>query len=687
MAEVQVGARALTGRASVAGNQLFVCEVRDRWTDQWRRISYLEPIQSSHACAPALGQGKFLLRYGLMKREDRRQFEQYYDIGVLYWYIRVLSVNAVGVKQEWLGVIDSDILRPHGGAIASGDLDLEAFGILHELDRGVIHTALELDGNGNVVEVDGCPDFNRRHKRGVQLFGNRSTAVHEDGAYLLSSDGEVWSNLDLAELILARHTSADGPRFVLGGQKDVLSSIREVHRFQGLSPFEALNKLIPRGRGIGYVPEMSGNTIVLNVYTGLETAVPYAGTTVPANARRISIDVSERYDMGQVEITRSVSNRYDTIEVKSKENMLVCMTMSYRDGNMVERWEPSTQEVRYILGASETSGYADLSDGDKIFANDRRRRMDDVAEVYVRHGLSPTWNKTAGSGNGGAQAPAVLLCDENGDVSASVEAPFVHRDKSFERFIPLEEGVDYGVNPAAATRRGDVEPCYLQPFALIEHPEQPGIFYYVNKVGEEFDGLNAHFKVLPRDAAIGVEADPPHVFALNSYDPDGGDPPSDKGPVFDYQALLATIAFRCDRALRVVASANAAADSVKRRTKVIVVPDAEYWYIVPGTCVGTQEDGKLKLYAGDPVLRNDVARMREIAAFALAWYGRERASICIPLVGVEDLAPLGSLVQSVVTGEADIVVGTVATCCEKNYKSGTSRLMTDWAELDFSGKS
>jgi hypothetical protein len=165
----------------------------------------------------------------------------------------------------------------------------------------------------------------------------------------------------------------------------------------------------------------------------------------------------------------------------------------------------------------------------------------------------------------------------------------------------------------------------------------------INEAYQPVDALGIDVSVSNTNLGILLTAQPNHLLAKNHFD---GAADSATTPLFDWRTLVATLAFEGDQRLQLevkVAADPALADGVLE----IEVPDAEYWWIAPGTAVGVSETNpaSLKLNAAN-VLRNDVDRLALVMAGAIARYYQTRARAEIEIAG---LRPWGDLIGQILT--------------------------------------
>jgi len=112
-------------------------------------------------------------------------------------------------------------------------------------------------------------------------------------------------------------------------------------------------------------------------------------------------------------------------------------------------------------------------------------------------------------------------------------------------------------------------------------------------------------------------------------------------------------------------------------------PDAEAWYIVPGTVIDVV-DGALVRHDGGWV-RDDSPRLRQKAVFAAAWYATPRATLAYEFDTIGVGFPCGVMVSGVNGPEGFTNIGTVVTQRTWTF-SGTgckTTVTTGFSDIDF----
>lgn len=688
-----------TSTASEAGTRLgrtvAIVETANEWGSGWTRPPYVVPLQAIVCCAPEVGRATFKFNYGRIKREDKTAFAEE-AASSLYGakYIRIRRAGAAGSSVLWVGSIEAESLSPWAGN--AGEQVFEAFSLGHDLDSVAIDSAKAQVGGGAVIDLDWVPVFNERFARGVALFGNRSAGVPNDGdgEYVFSDEEGEWTNRDIAEMLLKRHVPANGPTYKLAGELDALASIVERHDLQGVTTWRALNQLIRRQRGLGFYLEPGpGNVVQVVVFSVLDTPVKVGEIEVPANAKAFNLNLDNSLLVANPVIVRSKSTKYDKVRALGAR-ILVAFTSAHDDNGTGEGhigdWTEELQQEYLDAGLGVAEGYDALTDAEKADLNDAYRVSDRFEAMYTRFKLDPTWTgKIAGD-------VAIPTIKENGEIEWSQPGPFWNYGKYFEPFLPFQAGVDYSQSPPDESNLpADAEPMYLRPFCLVAVRDGSGEvtgYRYVNDPGEEYKEYSADFFGYPRGLAFGVRGSPPHIWAKNWFQSDSeaedynAQPTNASNlPQFDFVDLYPTLAVRLDQRAKAEAALEGLdEDEARIRVKTLYAADCELWLCAPNTFVGVDADGA-EIICKDTILRDDRERLRQTAAFGLAWYGVERRSVSVTLRTLVDPVPLGSMLKAVATAGVSKDVRTVVTSKSWNFGVAphTTTIQTMWAETDW----
>jgi len=654
--------------------------VKAAWADQWTLVRYMMPIMCAETISPIVPKAELAYFYGMQKREDKNAFAQERPHNYLNHYVRIQSISSVyTIQNAWHGIIVD-----HGEEIEGTKYDpsgierYTAYGLEHLLDRTPI-TGAYCWQNSAVIDIGATPDFNMRSKHGRRLLGNRSTAEHGD-VYVFSREGAVWNYRQIAEYLLEKF----GPEevtFKITGQLDQLAHIEQTFSYEGLTLKQALDKLIDRRRGLAWRCQISqaGNIeIVVFSITGEDTG--YGHVSLVPNGQPFDINIGADIRKRDVMFTRSASTMFNKIIIRG-QNAKTCFSLSFNDLNIEEGW----------VAADETAYKAE---------SDLDRAKDEYERVYRFFRAPRDWDWKAGYGNGENKSAVSFGFDDSGNIIYSgspeegkarpsdIEAkPSWMFAKGFERFLPLKK----------ETTKEEQEPEYLEPFVICKDPEHGDIYFFINKMDKEMARPSANVRMVDREMAVLADFNPaPHIFALNHMQWDDNDPHSKYRPEYDYKTMIATVFMETDHPIQVVENIKKAPRTEATKTLVITIPDAEFWYIAPGTIIGLREDGYVNRYRpsgtelpGEPnemvgwyILRDDRDRLREIMALAKVWYSKERAAVKVVDRRIGHFGICGKFVRNIRSGVQPKIVNTIISSVQWNFVEGTTTIETAFLELD-----
>jgi hypothetical protein len=170
--------------------------------------------------------------------------------------------------------------------------------------------------------------------------------------------------------------------------------------------------------------------------------------------------------------------------------------------------------------------------------------------------------------------------------------------------------------------------------------------------------------VLIDDWGVGLQVDPNYQLARNHFDVE-----TDKGNVefdrrdddgedvgeeqYDYDTLVATIAIESDQRLRLRHELISGTAPLGEEI-TIEVPDAELWVLSKNTVVGIDPaTGGLQVNDIPRVLRNDIERLGQVMAGAIARYKMQRTRAEIRYKGFWPISGLLGKILDVIEEEDD----------------------------------
>ena len=669
-------------------------QVREKWGDSWATEQYLTPRKATEAAAPAWSQALLDYHYGeQIKREDSSAFAGEMPLDILGRFVRIQlgaaasgPAGQVGGSEEpvtlWTGILTHEDFDVHGGADhPQGDLRLRAYGLELLLDRVVIrgaYVAAGADagsgeteaGPGGAVYLEHAPTFNERYRRGVYEVGNKAA-----GSALFGDDDSVWSNYDIASYLLTYFGPAE-VEFKLAGQaEEMLADIEERHRFEGLSLRQALNTLIPRSRGMGWVVRLDDTgRAAIHVFSLIGEKVTVGGKTVPANGERVSWVFDEAQDIQGARIAIDEMATYDRIVVQG-ERLRSMFSLSIADGTLEKGW-----------GNAHAAVYRQGAESEDARENDNERKGDRFHRVYSLFRVPPTWDWKVGDGSGfgGANDPANPRVMPDGEIKLYERGPYWTHGVAFLRDLLLER---------SSGGRSSEEAEYESPLAVIEfaHEDAAGeptsSWAQVENL-DAFDFAPAYLRMGDREGSVILRTHTPHTLALGDWtQAETGDPaepaPTRHPPEVSYTRLIVTVAVETDSRIRVeVVTAENLETDERERLLVIQVRDAHAWTISPGTVVAVA-NGKL-LRRGPEVLRTDLERLEGIAAYARAWYGQQRATVNLEVQAIRAGLRVGTYVVDASSATQRKDIGTPITERRWDFNKMRTSWQTAYTEHDWS---
>ena len=663
------------------------------WADDWILSPYLEPLQCSFSAGGSPG-AKFRYQYGGGYQADGTPRLDGLDVTSgrrLYIQIRTSEYSDYSDESvRWTGWIPTEDFKLLGdnGTSRAVDQVLIAQDLITLLETR-IDGAWVNKGEFNSTKLDIMPVFNKRFSSGGGVIGNRSSRkyfTNNIGSYIFSSDAEEWTNYDILEYIITWFQDATGPTFELNVTddiKDVLENMTGLYNLTGKSVRQAIDMLLPKSQGlIWWIWPKDDIEVEIYVQTTLDEELTVNGFTMPANDEQVNIDLWTDEYKQDVMVRQDASMSYDTIIVRGAK-MKTCFTFHYfLDSFCKKGWSDAT-EASYLAAASGTTGYGDLSYDEKATKNDQYRSTDQFANVFNTFRISDDWNWVAANRQSGADVFVSPAIDDEGNVDITVSGEYWNVDKKFLSYLPFLDGYDYSGTIPVNNNPTGTEPEERPIMSLTDLGSSAGPYAYVDKLKP--DGASVRAK--QRGMAIEVKMSPAYLMAnadLGSAEPGSATAGIESGERgIDYRDTYFTVMMETDQVLQVKKELNP--DAENKRTLVIDVPDAELWYVTPGTVVDVDSDGALVYYGCDSWIRDDTTRLKQILASAVSYYGKRRNKLKMTIDGIGAPASIGQLITNAqVVDDGDTANGgTVVTGITFDFQSEKTTLVTDGWPLAF----
>ena len=549
------------------------------------------------------------------------------------------SASAASWETAWVGRISGENREAMGASNgASGRQHFDCYGPAQLLQKTGVADAIFDKSGGETARVEWVPGINDRDARGA-LVGNRTAAKVGD-SYLYGGSA-TWSHFDYCEYLLKQFVEPEtGATWSITDATGHLSNLKNTIKIGTTQTALAiLRKLIPKEYGLEWLilPDTDGDAFEIYVFSLVARDYAFAGKTLPTNGNTLEIQTSQTTDSISTQIIASSDQQYRQIRILGRR-IIVCCSLYGADGDLEAKW-PQPLEAEYVTAAFAVT--ADAEDCDAERDSDRYRA------VFQQFGTPADWDFRDGDA-----APTVDDYGEwTGDGSDSAEiGDFQTQTRSTLRWLPLLEGVDYADGATIDSNPADHIPELLPPTAwLWKDADQSDSGS--GSAGRYIPAEEAGCHVTACRNSLGLwmkNGKANHLIAENHWSGAGA---TDTAPEYDWEEMVATVAFESDQRLSVTYTADTSAsgsdgdDDHAIGTLDIEVPDAELWYLAPFTALRPQPDPDSAsdeaasidyLVTSGPVgrvLRNDNGRLAAVMAGALSRYVDARARAAVTIKG------------------------------------------------------
>jgi hypothetical protein len=679
----------------------FYVYTRPTWQSNWSLQPYITPLSVVRACAPQVDRAVLRLHWGTGVWENGVSMVDAVNMpDITNHYVKITSDDAATPTDEtviFIGIVGQIETNPLGQTYTgtrSADQKFMAYGLETLLEQRIQKSQILTNG-GTRSEIKHVQSFNRR-AAGGEIQGNRSTGRHAatsaraDGAatFLFDVDStdidatDVWTNRDIIEYILAYNQLPDepgGPWFGFAPATGVgayLDQLVDVWDVSKLTTRQVFNAICNRARGLTWFIDYDPNTEKTNIRIKpmLDEELEIDGITVPANAEPVPIDLWGSGQNTQVKIKQDDTQRFDTIIVAGS-NIKICGTWDYSDGDLAIGWT-STLETAYKNASKDVTGYGALSTTAQALLNDQFRATDRFNNVYTLFRVPASWTWTLDTENAAPTWDRVAAV-----LDPATTAGYWNGAKRFLPRLPFKEGFDYSSTAASSENVSGSDAEFRRPFAFAQNADDEWV--YLDKIA----ATPAAVRILQTEMGVQVRFKPPYIFSGTSktgFEPGGWtEDLADYG--IPYTTLKLTAMVETDETFEIETVLQT---KEYNRTKTITIPNAELWYIVPGTTIDIDDAGAEIAYGGtDPIIRNDVEKLKAVAAAAASWYAKTRYKVFIKN---EELAEpwegyLGKLLQyENPNDQGGPLIGSTVTSVAYSLTGPRvfMSLATDNAELD-----
>jgi len=667
---------------------------KSEWAAPWVLQPYWEAISASHIALPGISAAQIMLRFGEGMWEDGAAMDNGSVMeSRLFGYVQIRACINETENAWWTGVIPAEsmtLLGKRTTGIETVDQIVTAYGLEYLLQRRIWGSRVERvdDAAGTLAhQIDPVLTFNRRHDKGGEILGNRSSDSIKvaddplDYAYVFSADGAEWTNWNIIDYLIRTQVDTNGVRWAVYGNNqpivDALSSVIGVYDFDGQTVLNAINTLISPSRGFSWRIYVDFDTegaeyAVIKPYSLLETELTIGDFTIPANDTQYAYDPWA--DPTQiVNIEHDTTTLYDKIVVRGAK-IKSCFTAKV-SGEVLEKAWTDTEETAYLDAAKLAAGYSALTSEEKGQFNDLFRSTDRFERVFTSFRIPADWNWMIGA------EYANIKLDANGDLIAAASGEYFNPDKRLLNYLPFKQGWDY--SGASAVNKN---PSYAEEEfqTILAWFTQSSKKVQADKVPQN----GAHVRPLQREFGVEVKFNPQHLAALNQW---AGAEPTLKVPevsetikAVDWETLGITAMVETDTYLAVESTLDDYSTAEGRRTLVIDAPDCELWYVVAGTVIGINSAGEEIAYGGSSAfVRDDRDKLRAILAAAKTWYHKRRTKLTIQKEGIAYPYLVGSILIVPAIGTDSENCSSVVSAINWNFNSGQTMITTGFAEQDF----
>ena len=678
------------------------CYTKQRWAEPWIEQPYFHPLACRFAAAPDLPQGSFEWRYGEGMQAGAGGYNPWgRSDSLLGWYAKIEIGSPPQVT--WIGTVTDCEDDRHGALVdaagsrtPTGIQRFTALGLEFALRRQVVDHAWVWDAFlGTAYRLPRAVAFNEPNRAGNA--GNRSLVRGPKNTYLFAEDlnaGQAtwWRTIDIVEYLLAYHAPLDRdgvmriPFRVADASYGVLPDWDEpVLEAQGRSVAELLDALIDRRRFFGYRFALNAaEEPALEAFTFTdETIALGAGRHVFESIRQVSLDFDRAAVVRSAVLRDSEVHRCDQV-VCQGARIVVCGSLSAADGTLEADWT-AAEQTAYNDAAGGVAGYAASDRHVQERWNSEVRGGDDLARVFTAFRLPTRWDRRLGNGLGGIKEAAFPDPDVPGTTDAIYRAAL-----RFLGWLPIADAA------AAAAAGAGTE--FRRPFAVLkladgaEFDEYQVLDRVALDAGTELTGdgsglpFSAAIRPAEHDAAVWLTISgwPQHALAAADYTPLAAD--AELTPaVADWRTdLIVTVAFEIDRHLTGVwpAAGQLPAVDTLRRMVIDFGDAAQGHWLTTGTVLGTEQNGRLIQATGARWLTNDTLRLTNLARVAFAWYSQPRQALELTVRRIFNGLVVGDLLVEIGAGASRTTIKSVVTAIDYDLAFGTTRVTTNFADLD-----
>lgn len=695
-----------------ASEPTITCYTRLAWADSWTEQPLLKALQITEQVAPAHSSAMLSYRYGramLPAIGSRAEDSSLTTIarGSLTGYYLKIVISGLGTWHGLIVDVSDDRSGSLGGTIPSGTEQYTAFGLTWFLDQVPILQSKCRDASSTIT-IDRCIPFNGgtdgQQRKNKVAWKNYDSANKVFTDRTRTTAPAAWKASNAIEYLLANFAPLNAagtaliPFALHASALTFLDYEIGMIDYEAMTPWQLINRLVDRRRGLGCHATIVSDTVTLVVWSqnAADITLP-SGSTIPANPNTMTYNFDSAVNVKQVQLSTTLVAKYDQVIVRGERAGSVFTVRP--TSNMEADWTTEDQ-LKYDAGAKDKSGYSALADADKVAANQDVRASDPLARVYSWWRLKKTWNDRSDTDPTTGGAPyAFPKIDSDGEADISTPAKVQIAGLRIESFLPLRQGVNYSASAITAQTdtTDDAETDFLAPILLMKAPAlrtstQDSGWLHCERLSQASASGSASrtfdysVDLSVREDAPGlilkVVGKPQHYIAEDLFQSqlDGEDVGPDSFSRLDW---LATVYMLQDQWCRAQWPLKASLPSLDLiRPLSLYVPGAHLDYVVPGTVVAV-DAGELKKNAFGGYIRDDRKKLKDIARLAYSWHGQTRKIMALSFKGITSGFSLGHLITTIGTGGLTETVNTAITSITYDLQGGMTSINTSFGELDF----
>lgn len=662
-----------TSSLTYAGTQQVA--VKQNWAT-WDGSAFVESpwvVQPNLHCEervfnllPSIPTAKLVLHYGDVIAHGATAQSVQAKLDIRGYHVRITDTCPDGTLV-WYGFVDEQVDTQGGngadGLTPTGKQEFVCYGLVQMLnheymtssrwyDRSQPTAAARQSGSSIPFNQFGKPNRTRGVPTGEpsHLFAPVSPLNQLGGTTRPWEKPHFWSSRQILTYIQNYLSPKDAEGRVripirFDGLANVPDWDRPTFQTEGRTVMSLINQIVNPSRGLlistGVDTTTTPDTLVLNVHsTSSATVSLTGGVSHPANASTLQVTTANAQDTNTV-VQSSTSKKVNQVIVKGAKRE-TCITTQIQksagtDNALAPAWQNS-ETTDYNTAASNSTGYAALSDDEKAQRNAAVRGDNDLADVFKTFVLYPRWDRSLVTVDG---SKTWVFQAENPDYDSNASPPDADAEEYIEyhpwwqdiqikNVLPFKQDFYYGGSTPVTDE--DAEPDFRPPVVLFKVPGKTE-YLVAEKMANAKSPTWSVEVGLAKDGqglSLNVVGDEQHVLAYSDF---VALPDEDSlTEQWKYEDCYITISLEDDRYAEGRFPADSAlpttTDLVRR--KIIYAGDSYRKVQLSGRItVGINNDGSRKqtqtgIMIDDNWLVDDTDKLNALAQLASLYYVADR---------------------------------------------------------------